>query len=171
MWHLIKLWPPKHSMHEMEEQILGRLTEADHLQRFCTIIAAASSDVVYMASTDEEDSEIGKTDQDSRESVAKGWTQLSQLLWVNPAPQAEPFTGHMGAEGSREEDDDVRGIWATPEEHARTREVLISALSARSIDQHAEGPEAVFRCQVLGREWERCYNVCVPCSIFSHNYL
>ena len=137
----------------LEERTLGLLTEADHLQRFCKIIASASSDVVNMVSISDADSEIGKTDQEKKGSVAKGVTQLSPLLWFHPASQADSFTGHMDAEESGEEDDGVRGIWATPEEYVRSKEVLFSVLSAR-IDQHQEslahtkGPATVFRCEL-----------------------
>ena len=154
--HLLKSWPMvrhsvremRHSMREREERALGQVVEADHLQRFCFLIAAASSDVVNLASTRHEDDKACKSAQEKRASVAKGWAQLSQLLWIHEPTQEPPalisrsqsewFSGQKDAEGSKEEDDDIRGIWATPEEQGRGRQVLFSALRARASDEHQE---------------------------------
>ena len=147
VWNRIKLWQPPphpHSMPELEERILSLLSQADHLQRVSRIISSVATDVVDMSTWNA--AKAQNAESASGGSAAKSCEHLSQLLWIHAPPSPESFAFSTGAEsssrhaaatheehpGAIDEDHDVRGIWATSEEHAESSQVLLSALASSS---------------------------------------
>ena len=153
VWNRIKLWQPPphpHSMRELEERILSLLSQADHLQRVSRIITSVATDVVDMSTWSAAKAQSAETA--SGGSAAKSCEHLSQLLWSHDPPSPESWAFPTGAEsssrhtaetheehhtaeehpGAIDEDNDVRGIWATSEEHAESCQVLLSALAPAS---------------------------------------